>query len=211
MIKLLSLDEVVANAMTIIPGVKKEMRPYFDQWAWLALRQLGPVKENLAVATLTLEDLSFAKPSDFISAIDIALFNAAGEELKYHYRSGKQRIHNTEETNSCFIEVSEGDQYYYVSSNADTAGINHAVLRYYAMPLDENGRPVIQDYMTVAIMAFCRWMWELREGKGSSGEAMWRVEAARARSKGKMPDMLQGKQIARTWMTMIDKFDPYKY
>jgi hypothetical protein len=214
MVRFLTLDEVVANAMTVIPDAKKEMRPYFDQWAWLALREIGPAKENVNVATLTLEDLSFKKPDDYVSAIDLSLFDTNNQEIKYHLRSGKQRIHQVDAPLS-FIELSDGEHYYYVSSNAADFNLNHALLRYYAMPLDENGRPVVPDYMTVAIMAFCRYMWALRSsannGATDLAERTWRIEKARASSNAKMPDMLMGKQIAREWMSMIDKFDPYKY
>src|SRR5690606_27984393 len=112
MVRFLSLDEVVANAMSIIPGAKKEMRPYFDQWAWLALRQIGPTKEHVNVATLTLEDLSFKKPDDFVAAIDIALFDSSNNEIKYHLRSGKQRIHERPLVPR-YIEVSDSEHYYY--------------------------------------------------------------------------------------------------
>lgn len=214
--RFLTLDEVVANAMTVIPNAKKELRPYFNQWAWLALRQIGPAKEHINVAQLPYDagEFSLQKPVDLVAAIDLALFNSRNQEIKYHLRPGKQRIHQVEKERNT-LEVSEGEYYYYVSSNANDFDLNFGLLRYYAMPVDLEGKPLIPEYMTVAIMAFCRYMWALRDGQNNGSiqlaEHTWRVEKARAQSIAKTPDMLEGKQIARTWMTMIDKFDPYKY
>lgn len=219
--RFLTLDEITSEAMSIIPGATTEEKLYAKQWAYTALREVGPGSANVEVATLYPEDLTLIKPENFHSAIDIALFDGSGNELRHKYRFGNKRIHQSENEylNSgvyepglgSVIEVSEDDFHFHLSSNS--SNLSYARLRYFKFPVDSEGNPMFPEYTRLAVILFIRYMWSLRTQSRDMAfqEASWRQARAEARGKNKLPNGLMYKQFAKEWMSMIpnNKFNRF--
>jgi hypothetical protein len=212
--RFLSLDEVVAEAMSIIPGASSEEQLLAKQWAYVGLRDLGPSRDYIEVATLYPEDLTMRKPDDLYRTIDMALFNSSNQEIPSKYRGGKLRIHSRRDTrldnyqvgsDPYFgaVEISEDDYHFFISSNSED--VAYAKLRYFRLPVDKDGKPQIPEDSRLAIMLFIRYMWSLRTMSKdvSFAEASWKQARAEVRGKNKLPHGLAYKQYAKEWMSMI--------
>jgi hypothetical protein len=146
--------------------------------------------------------------------IDLALYDGSGNEYQYKYQFGKKRIHiNTTTGEQSKIDVSEDAYYYHLGTNA--SNIAYAKLRYYAYPIDDENNPMFPNHHMLALMMFIKWMWELRKNDNQSAigmaEGNWIKQSTKAKAANKMPDMLKGKEIATTWMSMIDKARHYDF
>jgi hypothetical protein len=208
--RFLTLDEVAANAMTIVPTKSTEDRNIFKQWAWIALRDLGPSYDNIDVCTLYPSSHDLRKPQDFAMAMDIALFDSNDNELKYKFRRGKYRIHQQSiQTDTCgtVIELSESPFFFHMSTDTISDRVAYAVLRYFKLPVDKDGVPMVPETALLAIMSFIRYMWELKEGSDrlmiATTQATWNQERERAKGRFRNTNMLMGKQIAKEWMSLI--------
>jgi hypothetical protein len=202
----LNIDEIVAHAESIIEDADEAARVVFRQWAWLGERQLGFGGFSEEVSSIVVDDLSIRKPSDLASVIDIALYDSSDLEYQFKYRDGKKRIH-TGDSGQRKIDVSEDAYYFHLGSNGSL--ITYAKLRYYAYPIDEDNNPMFPEHHLLALMLFIRWMWEMRKNKNQSAiaeaRAVWIMEAQKTKAANKMPHQLKGAEIAKQWMSMIDK------
>ena len=215
--RFLTIDQVTAEAMTILPGATSEDRIYAKQWAYTALREIGPSRNNIRVVDLFPDDnLTFRKPDDCQSVIDIAVFNSNNNELRSKYRSGNKRIHQprnvfvnlgifVEEFNS-IVEISEDAHFMYMSSTATSGHASYAKLRYFSFPVDDEGNPMFPEYTRLAIVLFIRWMWSMRTGEINSNQAKedWKEQRNIAKSKQRL-NQLEFKQIAKEFNSMIQK------
>jgi len=208
----LNIDEIVAHAESIIDDADEGIKVLFRQWAWLGEQQLGFGSVNEETKDIVVEDLSIRKPSHMASAIDVALFDSSGAEFQYKYQFGKKRIHN-EDGSQSKIDLSEDAYFYHLGSNG--SGITHAKLRFYSYPIDEDNNPMFPNHHLFALMMFIKWMWELRKSSNQSAIGMaytnWIQQSTKAKAANKMPDQLKGEEIAKTWMSMIDKVRHYDF
>lgn len=217
MSRFVPLDQVTAEAMTVIGDADNKDRLIFRQWVYRALREIGVGKQNVEVCNLYPKDLSMQKPDDCTSIIDIALFDVNNNEMLYKYHSGASRIHQNRNTYAAdgtyspsvgsIIDLSEDDYYIHLGSNASE--VAYAKIRYFKFPVDEDGLPKIPEDQVFAITMFIRYMWSMRKNDNRSeidqNRYTWLSEKAAAKARSKMPSMLEGKQIAKTWMSMISK------
>lgn len=214
-----TIEEVVANVSTIIPEAKKKDRNIFRQWAYLAERQLGfgGDTEVKTSPKLAVTDGIIVKPSDFISAVDLALLDDNNRDFRYIYKGKGKRIHPEQnritDSERDYIKVSEDSNCFYLSSNA--SNITCARLKYYGLPLDEDGELKVPEHHLQAIMMYIKYMWatanESRNYNVDPHYQRWLIESSRAKSKNKMPSMLEGQQIASEWMSLIDVFRKRDY
>lgn len=207
----LSIDEVVANASSIIKGADINDQNLFRQWAWLGERQIGFGGLNEETADIPVSDLSIKKPVDYAAPIDIALYTSEDEgpytELLWQYHGGKRRIHAKPSTKR-YVDLSEDPYFFNLSSDYGNSVVK-AKLRYYAYPIDSKGYPAFPEIHLFAIMMFVRYMWAIRENNSRSeiaeAKEHWEQAKVIARNRTKMPHMLKGQQIMRDWRSMIDK------
>lgn len=203
----LTLDDITAEAMSIIPGATSEEKLYARTWAYRALRQFGPSQNNIEVCDLYPDSFAFTKPDDFISAIDIALYDEADRELKSKYKNGKTRIFQKREPLDDRIEISEDDFFFYIST--DAADVAKAKLRYYAHPLDKDGNPQFPEYLVIPISLFIRYFWALRnnESAAQSHEQSWKMAKSEVMGKHRPVSGLRFKQLTKEWNSMINKYN----
>ncbi len=209
--RFLTLDEVVGEAMSIVKGATSEHRNVAKTWAYRGLRQLGPSKDNIEVCTLYPEDYVMMKPSDFHSAIDVALYDSAGRELRCSYRSGNKRIHEDFSDLDGLIKISEDDEYFNLSSNS--TNVAYAKLRYFRFPVDQDGFPLFPEYSADAIAMFIKYKLALLNESRDWPvfEASWKAARAEVRSINKMPSGMMFKQFAKEWMSMIPNNNFYNF
>lgn len=220
--RFLGVDEVIAEAMSIIPGSSKSEKLLARQWSYTALREIGPSKDHVQVSTIYPSNLKLPKPDAMISALDLALYDSNNNELYYNYRSGKSRIHtkrhasaqaDSSQSDGFAIEVSEDDGYFNLSSNGDS--VAYAIVRYFEFPIDENGLPKIHEKQKFAVMMYIRYCWTLRKDlsrlEQDQSERRWTIACNKARARGKMLSGMEYDAIAKSWMSMINKpnFDSF--
>ena len=222
--RFIGVDEVIADAMSIIPGTTKSEKLLARQWSYIALREIGPSNDFVQVCTIYPHNLKLKKPDSLQSTLDIALYDSGHNELYNNYRSGKSRIHakrrignstveDSEQSDGFAIELSEDDYSFNLGSNANN--VAYAIVRFFEFPVDEDGLPKIPEKSRLAIMMFIRYMWTLRKNENrfdrDRAEVSWLNARNRARARGKMPSMLEYEAIAKSWMSMINKpnFDSF--
>lgn len=218
--QLMTLDEIVANASTIIRDSDNSSRNIFKQWAYLAERDIGysKAKEKVTTTPLVVTNLLITKPDDYIEAIDISLFRTDGTEVPARYRPGTARIHIDVErigkfANQNMVDVSEDRNFFILGSEGDD--IAEAIIRYYGLPLDSNGLPLFPDDHVYAVTAFIDYMWSMRMDKSrlvvADKRQEWKIQMRRASSKDLTPSMLEGKEIAKTFNSMIQRLKTERF
>lgn len=223
-----TVDEVVANASTILPEnkVSPRLRNLMRQWVYLGEKQLGfsGVHEK-AIGDLPVTNLTISKPSDYALGIDMALFDSSGNEYLWHYRGNSERIHLA----GSFIYNPSGLQTSYNSSKnkvgvaetpyafkLDSYGENIATanLRYYSYPIDDNQEMLIPEHHMFALMMFISFMFWTKEGEKGSMDRfsdLWDRHKKIAKTANKMPSELEGRDLARHHNSLIDKIFYERY
>jgi hypothetical protein len=214
--RIITMEEVVANAATIIPKEDREARNLMRQWAYLGARELLSNKADIDVQEIIPDgNLVCLKPTYFLRAKDISVFDASGSELKYRFQPySKERIHINKRWNYRddasypMITISEDvDSYILDSFYGDS--VAQLFLRYYKLPIDpDTDEPYFYSEQLLALMMFIRWMYFLRQGNmGQAGmaEKTWMKEQHKVKVKNKMPTELEAKEIAKGWNSMIQK------
>jgi len=212
-----NVDQVIATAKSINEKADSIDRAYFKEWVYLGLNELGPNTSWYNEATIYPTELALRKPLNMHSAIDIALFDASGAELKYVYRGKGTRIHDSDNTllnaneyapvMGAPIDLSEDAYYYNLGSNGDV--VSYAFIKYWQFPEDENGDLLIPETDVLPLSIFIKYMWYMRkDDKVGMGQFhnLWIAARNEARTAHKLPDMLQGTEIARGWNSMIKKY-----
>ncbi len=210
------IDEAVAIAMTLLPREISMDKAIARQWAYLGLRNIGPTQHWFEVCTLyPNENRIMKKPNDMWKAIDIALYDGSGANLRYAYRGLGRRIHASRngliERGEYFpsaqapIDLSENEHAYELGTNGDA--VAYAVLKHWKLPIDIDGLPMIPEGLTLAVAFFIRWMWaiKMKEDKADRqlAEANYKTERAKALSETKMPSGIEQEQVAKDWMSLL--------
>lgn len=227
MARTIPVDEVIAEACTILKHVTEQEKIFMRQWAYTAMREIGSFNLNIKVTPqLFLEDWSVKKPDDLLRTNDIALYGSDGSEIVHTFKgyasgnidadeesvSGRihQDIRNLSRDGRTAVAITESENYFNVEefNGTDSSGV-YMFIRYYALPLDNNGLPKIPDFATLAIIFYIRAMWAMRDNSNQnyieSSWNMWKIQRAKAEGRGKTPDMIEGKAIVKTINSMIQK------
>jgi len=217
------MDEVVATAMTLTPGATDEHRVIFRQWCWEGVKQIGPTTHWLKTCNLKVKNLTFKKPSDLASTINVGLYNSSDQELSFEWNIGVGRVHTdrellhsvtSQEEVTGRIDLSEDAYYFHLGSNGSE--VDHMLLRYLAMPVDTNGEMLIPEDNMFAITMFIRWMWSMRKGDNQSeielSRDTWFREKDRIYGNNKMPSVLRANEFAlNKFMSLLNSFKPNRF
>jgi len=213
---IITMEEVVANAATIVQAEDREARNLFRQWAYLGARQLLHNKGDIEVDEITPAAGLIAKPKYFVKGKGLALYDSDGGELYWRFNPyTKERIHDTniyvENRNKGsypIVTVTEqSDAYALDSYYGDSVAL--AKLRYYKLPIDANtDEPFFYSNQLLALMFFIQWMWYTRNrdlAAAGAAKADWMVEQHKVKIDNKIPDEMEAQEIAKTWNSMIQK------
>lgn len=214
--RLLDIDEVTASIMSVVAEATNEDRLLFKQWVAEACQDIGVSSANLKNCDLEPKDGSFRKPTDMTAAVDLALYNAGGQELAYNFiQNSPARIHIDrfavnatiigDPTNIIKVDLSEDVYYYHLGTNGTQ--VTKMKLSYLAMNVDRYGFPLVPESNLTAYKMFCRWMWQLRRNDNQSAiaqaEMSWLRERAMARGRNKMPDEFRGREMFKKYLSMV--------
>jgi hypothetical protein len=208
----ISVEDVVANAQSVIPDADDKATNIMKQWVYLGVREIGVTLEDIKVAELYPEDNSVRKPHDIVIIDDIALLDAQGNEYQYHYRGPGKRIHtSTEPTSDYPVDISEDD--YYIHLGSTGSGITRVVIRYYSLPIDEHGDIKIkQDYL-VPLIDYLTYMWARRNKDKNLGLylSIWNSQLLKAKARNRRVNPLAMKAISDKINSMIKKKFGYTF
>ena len=204
-----SVDEAVATAMTLLPENAALNEVLARQWSYMALRNIGPTSHWFDECELYPNDnLILKKPIDMWKAIDIALFTSTGVEVNFVYRGLGKRIHREGDLdlqNIPYVDLSEDNHAFYLGSNGTS--VAKAKLKYWQLPIDNDGLPKIPEGQILAIAFFIRWMWSIRQNENQSdrqiSEQNYKMERNKARSEGNAPSGIEMEQIGKEWVSLI--------
>jgi hypothetical protein len=147
--------------------------------------------------------------------IDIALFTASNKELRFSYKGMGSRIHSGRNSlitdgqyspmQGAAVDLSEDAYSFHLGSNG--GDVSYAVLKYWKLPIDVDGLPIIPEGLVLAIALFIRWMYAIKMNENQSdrqlSEASYKVERAKARSEGNMPSGIEMEQLAKEWSSLL--------
>jgi hypothetical protein len=203
-----NVEEAIATAESFLPEGISLTRPFARQWAYLALRDIGPGDHWFEECWLyPNENLNMRKPDNMWKPIDIALYDSSGNELKFVYRGLGHRKHRLDRVDlQPYIDLSEDTHCFILGSNGTS--VNKAFLQYWRLPIDEDGTPLVPESQVLAIAFFIYWMWEKKQRTNQSAIAQARqdyLEARReARNRSKMPSGIAFEQAAKEWTSMLN-------
>lgn len=210
------IDEAVAIAQTLLPENFSKDKAIARQWAYMGLRNIGPTAHWFATCTLKPNDnLTMKKPDDMWKAIDIALYDSAGCELRYSYKGLGRRIHASRfsaleqgeylPNAGAPIDLSEDTHAFHLGSNG--SGVAFAILKYWQLPIGVDGLPLIPEGLALAVAFFIRWMWTVKTNENQSdrqiSELNYKAERAKARAEANMPSGIEMEQIGKEWTSLI--------
>ncbi len=210
--RFISVEEVVANAQSVIPEADDRATNIMKQWVYLGIKEIGVSLEDIKVADLFPEDNSVRKPDDLIIIDDVALLDSAGNEYQYHYRGPGTRIHTASEPTDAYpIDISEDD--YYIHLGSTGSGITTVRIRYYALPIDEHGDIKIkQDYL-LPLIDYLAYMWARRTKDKSLGTylTLWTQQLLKAKAKNRAVSPIAMKALSEKINSMIKKKFTYTF
>jgi hypothetical protein len=221
----LSIDEVLAEALSIVKD-KAAHEAVARQWIWTNLMQTGVSEEEIEVCTITPKNLLARKPKNLRKLKELALFDAAGDLIPHTFRSGKTRIYpNTNiatastgsdgETEYTYTTVDVSEDRYNIVLGTNASDVTTVALRYYSLPLDDNGDPLVREDEKLSCIFYVRWMIGLLEDSNQSkiqlDEIRWKQEVDRARASKKSISEEMRDTIGRDWLRMIPSFNPRKF
>jgi hypothetical protein len=206
--KLISIEEVVDTASTIIKPSDDTDRLTMRQWVWMGVQELGPSVMDTKTCTLyPTDDLKLRKPDDLLQTTSIALYTANGNELFYRYRGQGSRIHiQTGEYTATPVDLSDDEHYFILGDNAEGL-VERAELKYIGIPLDDAGLPKILEEDLFALVTFLKFMYSWADGSNQSevqnNKLMWEQERRKRRSARRAITPLAADEILRRWQTLI--------
>jgi hypothetical protein len=222
----LTIDEVLAEAMSIVKD-KAEHEGVARQWIWTNLMQTGVSEDELEVTTIKPKNLIAKKPKNCRRIKNIALFDSAGGEIPFVFRSGKTRMYypidnsittttvdGEEQVDYGYVDVSEDRFNIVLGTNA--TDVDLVAIRYYSLPLDASGDPMVQEVEKLSCIFYVRWMIALRQNENQSqiqlDEIRWKQEVDRARAAKKSQISEDTKDtIAREWLRHIPSYNHRKF
>lgn len=218
-----SLNSVIAEAISITPDTDASDWSIARQWGMTALSQLGVAEDEIAVCSITAKNLILKKPKDMRQYIEMALYDVNGCWIPHIFRAGKKRIYpdsridtSTDEIPRIVsVDVSEDKNAFYLGTNG--TDVSYATVRYYSYPLDDNGFPMIREDEKFAIMCYIRWAKSAKKNENQSEIAnnwtqwAWQCDRAMAHKKASGMSNDKAKTIARAWVSLLPNFNYNKF
>jgi hypothetical protein len=218
----LTLEEVLSEAMSITKTPDK-YEAAARQWAWTALMQTGVTEQDMDVVLIDVKNFIAKKPKNFRKLDDLALYDAAGNEINHIFRQGRKRIFpdrnaiarsrnedGTEEVVYGAVDVSEDRYNIHIGTNG--SNVTTVALRYYTLPIDTNGEPMISEEEKLSVIFYIRYMIAELEDDNQSKvarmEIRWKQECDRARAAKKSTNnSSKQRQNGREWLRLIPNFN----
>lgn len=213
-----SAKQVIATAKSVLEGADTIDRSFFKEWVYLGLQELGPNISWFGNARVTPIDYSIQKPSDLHSTISIALYDSEDKEIRFVYRGLGARIHESDNelvndgtyapALGAPVDLSEDAYYYNLGTSEGAQRVSYALIKYFRLPVDEEGDLMVPESDVLALVFFIRYMWYFRKDDKQGIQLMhplWIARRNETRASHNIPDMMVATEIARTFNSMIQK------
>lgn len=215
------IEEAIALAKSTCQMTQAEER-LAEGWAVLALPFLGISDDEIEVCVIKPKNGVAKKPDNMRVLIDLSLFSedvstvkpTADNQLPHLFRTGAKRIYQkkypviTEELQE-EIDVSEDRHHIILGTNGSK--VKSIMVRYFAYPVDDRGRPLLRQEDLLAVSFFIRWHWAIKNEKAqsviNSYWEFWARYADMAKARSKMLHHEQVKAIMRKVTSMIPTFN----
>lgn len=204
------MEEVVATAASRIENDTREDWQFFRAWAWQGEEKLGHSFWSVDTKDLTqVDNLSVCKPDNHLQTIKVAFFSG-DTQLKNKYSRGKARVDlNDAFETGVIYSYEDATHIHFNSENVDRVRI-----QYFTLPLDGDGEPLIPRHHIDALSTWIEYhYWKKKQNFAMAGmlKNEWKFLAKNARAKNKMPNMAEGTEVIREWMSMFQgNFNKYR-
>lgn len=216
-----SINEVVSNACLAL-GIENsdKHKVVFYEWAYQALSDIGITTLNLKGSTGTITTNPypyFQIPSDCVHIDSIAIRKGSSGDVAYpmfdaNYWNTVPDDDQTMHDKDYVVGTGEYGRLTFSSTVVDD-GFTQVLLRYYSVPLDENGSPMIPEYYMGAITTYIEYMYvkSLRHKDRSSVPLseiqmfyqQWLSRKADAISRRNKPEKPEIEAAISRWITML--------
>lgn len=229
--QLISFDEIIAEAFERVGTEDSRDELIFRNWIYRALRWIGPNMVNIKTECLEVCDLSIKKPCDYWSAIDMNLLDDQGHVFYYQYtengflESEQRNPHSHSGIGAGLyvrknrsIKVGEDSYCFNLSSIAKELSISKAEIKYYALDLDNNGDPMVQEGNVEAVYAYIEFMYlkrmrnktrgtrQVPQSEVKDAEDRYMRYKAMVNGSMRMPSPLAAEVMTRKWVSRIPNF-----
>jgi hypothetical protein len=226
----ITLEQIVSSAFIALDVDDSRDELVFKEWAWDALREIGPSRVDKKTKCIPITNLCAMKPHDYLYGLDMNILDDSGQI--YYYQMAESGILESEQefkgvigdssitvsSTGASIKVSEQKEAFVFSSNALKSGVTKMEITYYGYPVDEYGEPLVEEKMKEAVITYIEYRYLKRERRRRVGTRdlplaevadardEWKRQRMAIRGDIKMPDPLSADAIFRRWVTGIPNF-----
>jgi hypothetical protein len=217
MINTVTIDQVISNAMIALGMENDRYRVIFYEWAFQGLRDIGLTTISLTTSTGTITTgNTFSIPTNCVYIDSIAVKNSTAGNVAYpmfdsNYWSSVPDDDQTTYDKDYVVSKQGSDLVF--STTVRGNSYDQVIIRYYGMPVDSSGVPLIPEYYLRAIVAYIEYMFVKRERYRKRNEIpmseiqtlyqQWVTLKADAMSKRNQPQKPEIEAAIATWLTML--------
>jgi hypothetical protein len=214
-----TIDEVVSSAAIALGMENDRYRVLFYEWAFQGARDIGLTTLNLTNTTgsiITSPFNYFAIPSDCVYIDSIAIRVGSDGHVAYPFFDSNYWTNVPDDDQTAYDKdyvVSRQGSNLVFSSTIPNNGYDTVILRYYAMPVDQNNVPLVPEYYLRALVAYIEYMFVKRERYKKRNEIpmsevqmlyqQWVTLKADAMSKRNQPQKPEIEAAIAMWLTML--------
>ena len=217
MINTVTIDQVISNAMIALGMENDRYRVIFYEWAFQGLRDIGLTTISLTTSTGTITTgNTFPIPTNCVYIDSIAVKNSTAGTVAYpmfdsNYWSSVPDDDQTTYDKDYVVSKQGSDLVFSTTIRGNS--YDQVIIRYYGMPVDSDGVPLIPEYYLRAIVAYIEYMFVKRERYRKLNEIpmseiqvlyqQWVTLKADAMSKRNQPQKPEIEAAIATWLTML--------
>ncbi len=210
-----SVEEVVAEIYSRLDIKDTRDEAVFYNWIYSGIRELGSNSLDIVSECVKPVDCCIPKPCDYGALVELVLLDGHGSTPFVMTNTGaKTDRGDYYSTANSVIYVSEDDDKFNLSSNGK--GIKEVEIRYYSLPINDEGLPFVRENIKEAIIAFCEYLWMKRQRSRRRKEIPmsevdwyknnWETEKRTAKGRIKMVNPVVLQSIVKRWVTTIPKW-----
>jgi hypothetical protein len=212
-----TIDQVISNAMIALGMENDRYRVIFYEWAFQGLRDIGLTTISLTTSTGTITTgNTFPIPTNCVYIDSIAVKNSTAGTVAYpmfdsNYWSSVPDDDQTTYDKDYVVSKQGSDLVFSTTIRGNS--YDQVIIRYYGMPVDSDGVPLIPEYYLRAIVAYIEYMFVKRERYRKRNEIpmseiqvlyqQWVTLKADAMSKRNQPQKPEIEAAIATWLTML--------
>ncbi len=226
----ITLEQIVSSAFIALDVDDSRDELIFKEWAWDALREIGPSRVDRKTKCIPITNLCAMKPHDYLYGLDMNILDDSGSiyyyqmaesgflESEQSFKGFSDNSMNTNSSTGASIKVAEQKEAFVFSSNAISSGVTKMEISYYGYPIDDCGEPLVEEKMKEAIITYIEYRYLKRERRRRVGTRdlplaevadardEWRRQRMAIRGDIKMPDPLSADAMLRRWVSGIPNF-----